>query len=144
PKGVIFQRNLFLRASSIGNKWTGDTSDPARAIVTEDNLYAEGEIGVSIGGNSDGPGRFQDMVLRNNVFTDIGRSRPTNRSLSWGLELIDWLGGEIDRNLVIHNRAGITNAYAFKNSAGTRFADVVISNNVFSVETGTTTPSVQL
>ena len=143
-KGVIFQRNLFMRASSIGNKWTGDTTDPTRAVVTEDNLYVEGEIGVSIGGNSQGAARFQDMVLRDNVFTDIGRSRPTNRSLSWGIELQDWRGGEVERNLVVHNRSGITNAYALKTSAGTRFEDVVIGGNVLAVATGTSTPSVQL
>src|SRR5690606_21565138 len=98
----------------------------------------------SIGGNSAGAARFRDMVFRGNVMTDIGRSRPTNRSLSWGAELIDWQGGEFDRNLVVHNRSGITNAYALKTSAGTRFEDVVISGNVLSVATGSGTPSVQL
>ena len=127
--GVIFQRNLFLRASSMGNKWTGDTDTPTRAVVTEDNLYVEGEIGVGIGGNSQGPARFRDMVLRHNVMTDIGRSHPTNRSLAWGIELQDWQGGEVDRNLVIHQRAGIGNAWSLSIS-GTRFEDVVISGNV--------------
>src|SRR5690606_11186942 len=47
-------------------------------------------------------------------------------------------------NLVIHNRSGIDNAYALKTSAGTRFEDVVISDNVLAVATGTNTPSVQL
>lgn len=143
-KGVIFQRNLFLRASSIGNKWTGDTGDPTLGVVMEDNLYVEGEIGVSVGGNSEGPARFRDMVFRDNVLVDIGRSRPTNRSLAWGIDLIDWLGGEVTGNLVIHNRSGITNAYALKTDSGTRFEDVVISGNVLAFATGTGTPSVQL
>ena len=143
-RGVIFQRNLFLRASSMGNKWTGDSDDSARALVMDNNLYLEGEIGIGIGGNSAGPARFQDVVIRDNVMTDIGRARPTNRSLSWGLELSDWRGGEATRNLVIHNRTGITNAYALKTSEGTRFEDVVIGDNVLAISTGTNTPSVQL
>lgn len=143
-RGVVFQRNLFLRASSMGNKWTGDSGDVARALVMDDNLYLEGEIGIGIGGNSEGPARFQDVVVRNNVLTDIGRSRPTNRSLSWAIELSDWRGGEVVRNLAIHNRTGITNAFALKTSAGTRFEDVVIGDNVLAIATGAGTPAVQL
>lgn len=144
PNGVVFQRNLFLRASSIGSKWTGATDSPARAVVMDDNLYAEGEIGISIGGNSAGPARFQDVVIRHNVMTDLGRSRPTNRSLSWGIEALDWLGGEIDRNLVIHQRSGITNTWALK-TGGERVEDVVIGGNVFaSLAAGNGSPTVQL
>src|SRR5690606_4686803 len=65
-------------------------------------------------------------------------------SLAWGIDLIDWLGGEVTGNLVIHNRSGITNAYALKTDSGTRFEDVVISGNVLAFATGTGTPSVQL
>src|SRR5690606_8303540 len=87
-QGVLFERNLFLRASSIGNKWTATDSNPSRGVVMNDNLYAEGEIGISIGGNNPlGPLRFRDVVMRNNVLTDIGRARPTNRSLAWGVEI---------------------------------------------------------
>ena len=142
--GVIFQGNLFIRASSIGNKWTGDTDKPTRAVVTEENLYVDGEIGLSIGGNTAGPGRFQDMVVRNNVITDLGRSLPSNRSLAWGIDLRDWNGGELSRNLVIHNRTGVTNAFALRTSESTRLEDAVISNNVFDMATGSNIASMQL
>src|SRR5690606_39190216 len=86
-KGVIFQRNLFLRASSIGNKWTGDTGVPTLSEVMEDNLYVEGESGGRAGGSAEGPPRFRDMVFHDNVLVDIGRSRPTKRSQAWGIDL---------------------------------------------------------
>jgi len=124
--GVIFSGNLFLRSSSIGNKWTSNS----RGVVVEDNLYAEGEVGMSIGGNHAGSFRFQDYVLRNNVVTDIGRTRPTNRSLSWGIELSDWDSGLITGNLIAHQRTGITNTWGLQMIAQGGGRDVLISRNV--------------
>ena len=142
--GVVFQRNLFLRASSIGSKWTASTGEPSRAVVIDDNLYAEGEIGISIGGNSAGADRFQDVVIRHNVLTDIGRARPTNRSLSWGIEAQDWLGGEIDRNLLVHQRSGIGNTWGLR-TAGTRVRDLVVSGNVLAnLQASRSSPAVGL
>ena len=133
--GVVFQRNLFLRASSIGTKWTSGGSQPGRArgIVIDDNLYAEGEVGISMGGNAPGgPMRWDGIVIRDNVFTDVGRSRPTNRSLSWGIEAIDWLSGEILGNLFIHQRSGIGNTYAIKVSAPDAAGSMRIAGNVIA------------
>ena len=133
PQKVLFQRNLFLRASSIGTKWTGRVgADRARAIVIEDNLYAEGEVGISMGGNSEGAHRFDDITIVDNVFTDIGRTRPTNRSLSWGIEAIDWLSGTMSRNLLIHQRTPITNTWAIRVTAPTGFDAMVVENNVIA------------
>lgn len=126
--GVIFRGNLFLRASSMGNKWTS----LSRGVVVEDNLYAEGEIGMGIGGNDAGSYRFKDYVLRDNVVTDIGRSRPTNRSLSWGIELSDWDSGVITRNLVAHQRANIGNSWGLQMIAEGGGRDVWITSNVIA------------
>lgn len=133
PRNVLFQRNLFLRPSSIGTKWTGAVGPlrDGRGIVIEDNLFAEGEVGISMGGNDPGgPLRFDGIAIRDNVFADIGRTRPTNRSLSWGLELIDWRSGTVRRNLFIHQRAPIGNSYAIKVSAPDQIATVAIEDNV--------------
>lgn len=124
--GVIFRGNLFMRASSMGNKWTSTS----RGVVIEDNLYTEGEIGVGIGGNHAGSYRFKDYVLRDNVVTDIGRTRPTNRSLSWGIELSDWDSGVVTRNLVAHQRANIGNSWGLQMIAEGGGRDVWITNNV--------------
>lgn len=141
-KNVLFVGNIFSRASSIGNKFSTEEVAPgeiapgaARSIVVADNLYLEGELGISIGGNVSSPRRFRDVVIRDNVFSDIGRTRPTNRELAFYLDIQDWDGGEIKRNLLIHQRhPGITNAYAMllKNNTGGATRDVVISGNVIS------------
>jgi hypothetical protein len=126
--GVIFRGNFFLRASSIGNKWTSTS----RGVVVEDNLYAEGEIGMSIGGNHAGAYRFRDYVLRDNVLTDMGRTRPTNRSLGWGIELKDWDSGNVTGNLVIHLRSGIGNAWGLQVTAADGARDTWIAGNVLA------------
>lgn len=126
--GVIFQRNLFLRASSIGNKWTS----VSRGVVIDDNLFAEGEIAMSMGGNHEGPYRFQDFVVRNNVMVDIGRTRPTNRSLAWYAELQDWQSGEFYNNLMAHQRAGIGNSWAIRVLSNSASRDVVVRDNVIA------------
>lgn len=132
-QGVIFQRNLFLRASSIGNKWTAFAEGDARGIVIDDNLYAEGEIGISIGGNDPGgPLRFEDIVIRNNVLVDLGRTRPTNRSLSWGIDAQDWKSGVIQNNLVAHQRTPIGNTWALKIYAADAARDIRVTGNVFA------------
>ncbi|MFB9069122.1 hypothetical protein [Pseudofulvimonas gallinarii] len=132
-RNILFQRNLFLRASSIGNKWTAyhDDGSLSENIVIEDNLYAEGEIGISIGGNEDEPFRFDRIGIRNNVFTDIGRTRPTNRSLSWSVEAKDWHTGEITGNLFIHQRAAMSNVYGLAVVAIGQAGTILVENNVF-------------
>lgn len=134
--GVIFKRNIFMRASSIGNKWTAYSDGRSQGVVLDDNLYLDGEIGISMGGNSPyGPLRFQDIIIRDNVFTDIGRSRPTDRGLSWGLEVFDWDNGLVDNNLFVHQRdTDITNTWALRvnNDETTHTRDVLLRNNVIA------------
>ena len=134
---VLFQRNLFLRPSSISNKWTAYLTAEhydSRRLVTDNNLYVDGEIGISLGGNYPPGGalRFDDIAIHNNVFTDIGRSRPTNRSLSWSVEAIDWKYGSIRSNLFIHQRAPITNSYALQVTAPSQGETVLVENNVIA------------
>jgi hypothetical protein len=117
---TIFRRNLFLRASSIGNKFTanpegGTDQVMAKDVLLDDNFYVEGEIGVSAGGNTDnGDGhRFQNFIIVNNVLMAIGRARPTNRSLGWGIDVNDWDGGKVAQNVFSHiGDAQVKNIYA--------------------------------
>ncbi len=133
PNGVVFHANLFLRASSIGNKWTSTPESAAHSVLIDNNLYAEGEVGMSIGGNNAGPHRFRDFEVRNNVLTDIGRSRPTNRSLSWGIQLMDWDGGLVQNNLVAHQRnESIGNTFGLDLTADSAARDVHITGNVIA------------
>lgn len=106
---TVFRNNLFLRASSIGNKFTSNTASGTNAVKTWDvlidnNLYVEGEVGVSLGGNDDqnnGP-RWRNIHFTNNVMTHIGRTRPTLRTLGWGLDVQDWDGGKVTGNIFAH------------------------------------------
>jgi len=130
-KGVTFRENIFLRPSSMGNKWTAnDGQGSAHDITIENNLYVDGEIGIGIGGNkTDPPYRFKNIAIRRNVVLDIGRSRPTNRTLGWGLDINDWDGGEVTGNVFAHQvDPGVTNVRALKIEGETR--NVTIRDNV--------------
>jgi len=111
---TIFRGNTFLRAASIGNKWTANQGPgSARNIVIDDNLYVDGEIGISMGGNQPGPLRWKNMRITNNVMLDIGKSRPTGRTLGWYVDATDWDGGLIANNLFLHQRSpDVRNVYA--------------------------------
>jgi hypothetical protein len=138
---VVFRNNIFLRASSIGNKWTANDGEAsAQNITIENNLYVEGEIGISMGGNVAGPYRFKNIRIANNVMLDIGRGQPTRRTLGWGLDIQEWDGGIVSGNLFLHNASDtVNNVYALNvnGAAGTR--KVTISDNVvFGMKTNGT------
>ena len=100
---TIFRDNMFLRAASIGNKFTANLgSGSVREVLVDNNLYVDGEIGVSMGGNRSAPLRWVDCRITNNVMTDLGRSRPTGRRLAWYAGAQDWDGGTIAGNLFLH------------------------------------------
>jgi hypothetical protein len=105
-RDTIFRKNIFIRSSSINNKFTSNTTSGTNQvlawnILVDNNLYIDGEIGISLGGNKDqdnGP-RWRDIYVTNNVMMHIGRSQPTNRTLGWGLEIDDWDGGLVKGNI---------------------------------------------
>ena len=111
-KNTIFRKNIFIGASSIHNKWTAIQSATEKQdriesgnILIENNLYVEGEIGISAGGNTDyntGP-RFEGVKIKNNIMLAIGRKRPTNRYLAWYIDAQDWQGGIICGNYLLNN-----------------------------------------
>ena len=113
-RSAIFRGNTFLRAASIGNKWTANQGPgSARNIVIDNNLYVDGEIGISMGGNEPGPLRWKNVRITNNVMLDIGKSQPTGRTLGWYLDATDWDGGLIAGNLLLHQRSpDVRNVYA--------------------------------
>jgi len=133
---VVFRGNMFLRASSSGNKWTANSGPAsARNLTIQDNLYVEGEVGISAGGNKPGPLRFANVRILNNVLLHLGRARPTYRDLGWGIDVLDWNGGTVAGNVVVQRQSdGIANTYALKvgshNDEG-RCRNVSIHDNVF-------------
>lgn len=101
---LVVRDNLILRASSIGLKMAANSTGASQDILIENNLFAEGEIGLGMGGNDDSEYRFVDARVLHNVFTDIGRVPPTMRNLSWFLGLQDNDGTEVRGNLLVNQR----------------------------------------
>lgn len=101
----------------------------------DNNLYVEGEVAISAGGNKPGPLRFQDVTITNNVLVDIGRGRPTLRSLGWGIDVTDWDGGLIAGNVLVQPiREGVRNVHLLSLGAsdeGGQCRNVTVKQNVF-------------
>jgi hypothetical protein len=126
---TVVRGNVFLRASSIGAKFRADEVGTGRNIVVDDNLFVEGEVGISLGGNVNEPNRFSNVTLTNNVMTDIGRSRPTNRTVAWYIDTKDWDGGVIANNLMMHqDHPEVRNTLALILSNSMR--NVRVENNI--------------
>ena len=132
-----FIRNIFLRSSSIQNKWTANSesdsnvdSIKAHDLWMEDNLYVGGEVGISAGGNTDydtGP-RWKNITIINNVMLAIGRDQPTNRTLGWNIDATDWDGGLICGNYLLHSdNPQVTNLSGIRLSGHSN--DVTITKN---------------
>ena len=132
-----FIRNIFLRSSSIQNKWAANSdkslgvdSITANDLWMEDNVYVGGEIGISAGGNTDynTGARWKNITILNNVMLAIGRDQPTNRTLGWNIDATDWDGGLICGNYLLH-----TDNPLVTNLSGIRLAghsnDVTIAEN---------------
>ena len=132
PKGVLFYGNIFMRPASMNNKWTANEGEgSASDVAMVDNLYLEGEIGIGIGGNDPGPRRFKNILISNNVMLDIGKGRPTNRDLGWCVEVVDWDGGVIKKNLFLHQRSDeLKGIYAMNFSAQTAIQNVLVEDNI--------------
>ncbi|WP_428737779.1 DUF5011 domain-containing protein [Sulfurimonas sp.] len=134
-RNTIFRNNIFLRPSSIGNKFTSNTTvdenipNQIRAwnILVDNNLYVEGEIGISLGGNKDqddGP-RWKDIYVTNNVLQHLGRMHHTQRDLGWGLGINDWQGGLVKGNIFSSwGEDGALNNYAIDVIGDTSNVDI--------------------
>jgi hypothetical protein len=138
-RDTIFRNNLFMRSASINNKFTSNTASGTNEVLAwnillNDNLYIDGEIGISLGGNDDqdnGP-RWRDIYITNNVMMHIGRSQPTNRTLGWGLDVDDWDGGLVKGNIFTGwGDDAVRNTYAIHaqgHTTGVEYSDNIAFN----------------
>ncbi len=131
--GLTVRDNLILRASSIGIKMSSSGPGGSSDILISENLFAEGEIGLSMGGNADTEYRFTDAVVRDNIFTDIGRSQPTGRGLTWYIDIIDNDGSEVRDNLLV-NQPDLPNPYGIHLAGGSNRDVVVEDNAIFGLQ----------
>ena len=134
PLRHVFQGNLFLRPSSIGNKWRSDTEGSGSDIVVDNNFYAEGELGISLGGNTDEAYRFARSQVTNNIMMYVGRTKPTGRAgLAWYLEFIDQTDGLVADNLFLHQEdTSFSNAFGI-NLKNTQRNVRVMGNIVYNI-----------
>jgi hypothetical protein len=108
----------------------------AQNVLLDNNLYVEGELGVSAGGNTDhGNGhRFRNFNFMHNVLLAIGHGRPTNRSLGWGMEVKDWDGGAISFNHIgPYGNAEVGNIYGLAIKGHVRNVDI-IGNVIYGLD----------
>ena len=136
-KNTIFRNNIFLRSSSIHNKWTANPTNSgiddivSANLVMENNLYVEGEIGIIAGGNDDYDTghRWANIKILDNIMLAVGRGRPTNRNLAWYIDAIDWDGGVICGNYLLKNDdLNVQNINGIKVNGHSR--NIEVSNNL--------------
>ena len=82
-----------------------------------------------MGGNGDTEYRFTGAVVADNVFTDIGRSQPTTRTLSWYIDIIDNDDAELRGNLLV-NQPDLGNSRGIFLSGGSNRGIAVRDNFV--------------
>jgi len=127
---VVYRGNLFLRGSSMGNKFRSDVMYDSIDILLDNNFYYGGELGASIGGNTyDVAERFGNVRIINNVFSQIGIDNPTSRNFSWGLDLVDVFGGLVSHNCFL-DQPWYSNSYALGIS-GISTRDIEVEENLF-------------
>ncbi len=128
-KGLIVRDNVLSRASSMGLKLASAERGGLSDALVEGNVFLEGEIGVSAGGNGQGPARFIDLRVLGNVFWGLGSTKPTNRELAWGVELTDDLRAEISGNLFAR-QTEYTNSFGVHIGGSTQ-EEVTVRGNTF-------------
>ena len=135
---TISRRNIFLRASSIHQKWTANSPSDGSSdqitstnILIDSNLYVSGDVGISAGGNTDynnGP-RWRNINIVDNLMLAIGRDQSTNRTLGWYIDADDWDGGNICGNYLLHNDNSNVVSLKGINISG-HSSDISVSRNV--------------
>lgn len=132
---LVIRGNIFLRPSSVHAKLRSDVPDGMTDILVEDNFFAEGEVGVSIGGNTFEKRRFVNSIIRRNVFYGIGSTRPTGRNLAWGIWVQGVDGLVVSDNMFLRQDApGVENSYGIELSHSARNVDIA-HNLFFRVQT---------
>ena len=126
---LVVKNNTFSRPSSMNNKFTcdvaGDTCDNIQLV---NNLYLDGNIAISMGGNTTGPLRFKEPVISGNVISNLNESHAVNDNQAWAVGIQDWDGGTFSKNIIM-NTFGQTNGYVITHLGVSR--NVSIVDNVF-------------
>ncbi|WP_417550266.1 hypothetical protein [Methylophaga sp.] len=120
---MVIRKNLSSRPSSMGMKFTSNSNRNTKVdtinsknILLDTNVIIEGEIGFSLGGNTDFNNgfRWENIQVVGNVLSNVGRAKPTNRDIAWNINVNDWKSGLVCGNHImdqsnnsISNNSGI-------------------------------------
>jgi hypothetical protein len=129
---VEIVNNIFIRSSSIHNKFTANHGKHSSSnVLIKNNLYLDGEIGISAGGNTKGAFRFKNFKVSDNVMLNIGRSQPTGRTLGWGIDIQDWDGGVVKNNYFLNQVSKkVDNTFGIRISGTSQ--KIIIQKNIFN------------
>ncbi len=127
---LVYRGNVLMRGSAMGSKFTAYATGGAQNYDIDNNLYLDNEIGIGMGRNFDPIAhRFNNISITNNVMLNMGRSRPTNRTLGWYLFADSIDNGLIQNNYFLRNTNQIvTNTFAIQLDGNER--NVTLSDNV--------------
>ncbi len=126
---LVVQRNIITRSSSMGIKLRSDETSDSQGITIKDNIFADGEIGLSVGGNTSEEIRFEDVLVQGNVFSQIGLSNASGRNFAWFLDIQDNARTTVLGNYFLH-QPWYTNSFGIKLQSGSQ-EDINILNNTF-------------
>lgn len=129
--GSIYRNNTSYNPSSIHFKFTSEIAGVATStnISVYGNVFIDGEVTVSIGGNLDGQGlRFANTYVQGNVAIAIGKSQNTGRDLGWGWNVVDTDFNITEDNYFLHtDNVATIDTYAA--SVDWNANDVTVRNN---------------
>ena len=126
-RNVTIAHNLIANSSSIGVKLSALAERSVTDIHIEDNKFVHGEIGVSAGGNGTMANRFDDIHIVRNLFDDIGATQPSGRAFAWGIDIQDWITGEVVGNR-FNLPANLRNKYSIQVNKGSKDGIVMRDN----------------
>ncbi|MGM0567684.1 MAG: hypothetical protein ACQESB_00535, partial [Elusimicrobiota bacterium] len=130
---ISLRNNIFTRPSSMHIKMTGTAEGGSKFLHYQGNFFYDGEIGFSIGGNEHEQNwRFQDVIIEDNVLSNLNMTRPTDRGLAWYIGLSDNKGTVVRRNILTHTKEPrYSNTYGVELENRGSMTDVEISDNIF-------------
>ena len=135
---VTVRRNLILRASSIDAKLRSDVTDGEDGVLMDNNLFFEGEIGISFdGGDSPALLKYKNFTIQNNVLLEIDKDNPTGRGLGFGIDVQDLNTGLISGNLIVNQPLyGLGGSYGIKLENHSNSGVTVQDNLLYRVNGG--------